>query len=406
VAIQFPEPGTANEELFNALVRHQIYLLRLSGSIRNKITALLNATEDDIARQIRDRLQGMGGLETPASVNRMNSVLRIIKNTRTKAWSQVDEAWVAEALSIANQEPESIAQMIRVSAPVVLDMAIPAAAQLAAIVKSQPFEGRTLRQWAASIQADDLARIANAVRVGMVQGESSAQIAARVVGTARLNGIDGVTEITRRQAEAITRTMVNYVGSEARDDFIKANSDLISQEQFVATLDSRTTPICRANDGKLYDVGAGPRPPLHWNCRSLRVPVLLEQPLGERPAKPTTQRMLLRQYAEQEGLDEVPKSRDDLPFGHKGSFDDFARQQIRAMTGTVPAATSYNDWLKGQSAEFQDDVLGKTKGVLFRKGDLPLDRFVNRQGDELTLHELAQRERSAFIAAGLNPDEY
>ena len=40
-------------------------------------------------------------------------------------------------------------------------------------------------------------------------------------------------------------------------------------------------------------------------------------------------------------------------------------------------------WLGRQSAAFQDDVLGRTRGLLFRKGGLRLDRFVNRAGDEL-----------------------
>jgi hypothetical protein len=69
----------------------------------------------------------------------------------------------------------------------------------------------------------------------------------------------------------------------------------------------------------------------------------------------------------------------------------------------VPAATSYQEWLKRQSKEFQEDVLGKTKARLFRDGKLPLDKFVNRLGDELTLAELAGMHSAAFKAAGLDP---
>lgn len=112
----------------------------------------------------------------------------------------------------------------------------------------------------------------------------------------------------------------------------------------------------------------------------------------------------MRAYAQQAGLARAPATLDTLPRGHKGRFDAFERDFIRARTGRVSATTSYQDWLSRQSPAFQDDVLGKTRGRLFRVGGLRLDRFVNRRGDALTLAELAQREADAFRKAGLNPD--
>jgi hypothetical protein len=56
--------------------------------------------------------------------------------------------------------------------------------------------------------------------------------------------------------------------------------------------------------------------------------------------------------------------------------------------------------------DFQNDTLGITKAKLFREGGLNLDKFVNRNGDELTLAQLAEREAAAFRAAGLDPDKY
>jgi len=57
---------------------------------------------------------------------------------------------------------------------------------------------------------------------------------------------------------------------------------------------------------------------------------------------------------------------------------------------------TYNGWLKAQSAATQDDVLGKTKGRLFRKGDLTVDKFVNRSGQELTLEQLKAKDAEAW----------
>ena len=115
---------------------------------------------------------------------------------------------------------------------------------------------------------------------------------------------------------------------------------------------------------------------------------------------------MLREYAKQADLDKVPTSRADLPRGHKGKFDAFARPRTRELIGRVPAKVDYETWLRRQSAAFQDDVLGKTKGRLFRRGDLPLDRFVDRLDAEKTLAELAKSDASAFELAGLDPSEF
>lgn len=397
--------ATVNEDLFDALVRHQIYLLRTSGAIRNRIFALLDATEADIADKIRSRLLNATGLDTPADVRRMESLLSAIRVTRLRAWDQVTEDWLQQVRDVATSEPVLMAGVVRTVSPVVLDLVLPSSRTLKAIATSNPFEGRTLKQWAQSIAAEDLRRIENAVRVGMVQGESSAEIARRVVGTANLRGVDGVTQITRRSAEAITRTAVNHVSNQARREFINANADLFEEEQYVATLDSRTTPVCRGNDGKRFPIGKGPIPPLHFNCRSLRVPVIDGDALGNRPAKPVTEKQLLREFSEKNGFP-APKKRADLPHGTKTQYDQFARARIRELTGRVPAKETYQTWLTKQSASFQDDVLGRTRAQLFRKGGITLDRFTNRTGDEIPLSQLAKSHADAFRAAGLDPEDF
>lgn len=398
-------PKTANEQLFNALVAHQIYLLRYSGYVRNRITGMLNSTEERIANLIRSRLEGATGLATPSDFKRLERLRELIGKARSAAWKDVYRVWAEEMVALANMEPGAVNQMVLAASPTVLQTVLPAASQLRSIALSRPFQGRVLRDWASTMEADDLARIMGAVQQGMVAGQSSASIARLVVGTARLDGADGITEMTRRNVQAVVRTAVMHVSNDARELYLMENSDLFEEELFVATLDSRTTAVCRANDGKRFPLGKGPRPPLHYQCRSLRVPVLGEGPVSERPAKPFTQRQLLDEFTEANGLASVRK-RDQLPRGTKGQFDDYARRRARELTGRVPASTSYSTWMREQPVAFQDEVLGKTKARLFRDGGLELDRFVNRNGDELTLSQLAQLEADAFRRAGLNPGDY
>ena len=57
---------------------------------------------------------------------------------------------------------------------------------------------------------------------------------------------------------------------------------------------------------------------------------------------------------------------------------------------------SYAEWLADQPAEFQDDVLGKGRAEVFRRGELPIERFVNETGTWLTLDKLRAREARAL----------
>lgn len=58
--------------------------------------------------------------------------------------------------------------------------------------------GHSLATWARGIHAQDTQRIATAISIGLTAGDSNTDIAHRVIGSRRMNGVDGVTEITRQ----------------------------------------------------------------------------------------------------------------------------------------------------------------------------------------------------------------
>lgn len=396
---------TVNEQFFDALVRHQIGLMRLSGSIRKDVFKLLDATEADMADKIRGRLAGHRGLNTPASVQRMQRLIKVLKSTRLTAWRQVTEVWVKEMRELSKVEPALIDGALKTVVPVVLETTLPTASRLQSIVATHPFEGKTLSQWAKNIAQADVSRIESQIKIGMVQGESSQAIARRVVGSVSRRGVDGATEITRRQAAAVTRTAVTAISNQAKRAYYVANEKLFQKELYVATLDNRTTNICMSLDGNKFPIGEGPYPPVHFACRSLRIAIIDDEVIGQRPSKPFSERQLVKEFTKKQGLKGVT-NRSNLPRGTKGEFDKFARVRKRELTGQVPAKVNYGTWLKRQSRGFQDDVLGKTKGRLFRKGGLKLDKFVNRAGDEIPLSQLARTDAAAFRAAGLNPEKF
>lgn len=398
---------TANEALLDAVVRHQTYLMRHAGSLNKDIQAILAATEDDLRALIRDRLSDLPDFSGAAALRRAEGLLANIDALRDGSWAAVQDYMSSSLEALAVAEPRFIAGILVTVSPVVLEPALPAVQQLRAIASSKPFHGALLSEWMAGVAAEDKRRIHGAIQIGMTEGEGVERIVRRVIGTNALNNADGTLAMTRRSVEAVVRTAVAHVAADARDLFAKENAEVIDAEVFTATLDSRTTPVCRANDGKRFKLGIGPRPPLHIRCRSLRVPVLAANLDGvQRPFKPVTERMLVREFADDKGLPSSVKTRADLPRGTKGAFDTFAAKRTRELVGQVPAETTYQQWLKRQPRAFQDEVLGIAKAKLFRDGGLTLDKFVALDGSELTLAQLASKYASAFRAAGLKAGDF
>ena len=175
--------GTVNEQFFDALVRHQIGLLRLSSGIQKQVATLLNASEQDMADKIIARLANHKGLNTPASVRRLQTLLKSIKATRLKSWRGVTELWLKELRELSVAEPAFTNIALKTVVPTVIDTTLPSVSLLKSIVTTRPFQGKTLRGWARSVARADLERREAQIKSGMVQCESNAAIARRVVGS-------------------------------------------------------------------------------------------------------------------------------------------------------------------------------------------------------------------------------
>lgn len=89
-----------------------------------------------------------------------------------------------------------------------------------------------------------------------------------------INEITKKYNVSRGRAKTLVMTESAYFGNQAQQDCYK---ELDVEEQiFVATLDLKTSEICRENDGRIIktsDVEVGVNaPPLHCNCRSVLAP--------------------------------------------------------------------------------------------------------------------------------------
>jgi len=224
-------------------------------------------------------------------------------------------------------------------------------------------------------QQDSLARH---IRQGVFSGESSAEIARRMVGklefgqkalSSRQKALAGgeLTKLANHQIRTIVRTSVNQVQNQASQAVYAANSKVAPKYQYVATLDSRTSAVCRDLDGKTFAYNRGPTPPQHFNCRSTTVPVVDYEGLSKR-----------------KGFEDLKPP----PVGKVVTRP--------SATGRVPQDTTYGEWLLKQDKKLQVKTLGNTKKVNYFKrlakkegsGQKAIKKLVRDDDSERSLKDL------------------
>lgn len=357
-------PQTTNQDLEDELTERDVHLERYKRGVAARVMAMLERVEEDVLNQLQ-KIDPTASAKPSYRRARLTRLLSEVQGLIEQYATALNRDVLPELTELARDESAFGVRMLSSLPPVALEVVAPSVGTLVAAATSRPFQGRLLREWVAEHPAAVRMRLRNAIRMGVSQGETIEQIVRRIRGTAKLNYRDGVMEVNRRGAEAMVRTAVNHVVSAAREATYVENSDLIKGVKWVATLDSRTSETCRGLDGQVFPLDRGPRPPAHVNCRSSTVPVM-------------------------KSWKELGISLGEAPEGTRASMD-----------GQVAAGQTYSTWLRKRSAEFQDDVLGKTKGALFRRGDLELDRFIDSNGRAYTLKELRKREPAAFARAGV-----
>jgi hypothetical protein len=370
---------TVNERLADEAIAHAEQLHRYSNGVVNRLIALLNRADAELAGRLLTALERMPVAEW--SVERLEGLLQSVRTLNVAAYAAVDRELSDELKRFIEYEASHQLELFRATVPAQVITQVGVAAvnveQVYAAAMARPFQGRLLKEWAASLEEGRMARIRDAVRMGFVQQEGVPEIVRRIRGTRAKAYTDGAIDIDRRHLEAVVRTAISHTAGFVRDRFFEANGDLVKAQAWNSTLDTRTSEICALRDGKEYQP-VSPYKPIghqlpwmggpgraHWNCRSSAVPVL-------------------KSWREL-GVD----------------IAEFDPQTRASMDGQVPQDLSYGAWLKRQSAARQDAVLGAARGKLLRDGGLTLERFANDKGRWLTLDELKQLDAAAFKRAGL-----
>ena len=170
---------TSNELFEDAILRHQIGLLRVAGTIRNDVIDLLNATEVDIRRRIREL--GRTNLQR-------ERLLQYIRTVRTEAWGEARTLMRENIREVARAEVAFADMATKSVVPVILATSIPTASRLREIVSSEPIRGVTLARWGRVLQRSDIERVESTIRQGLVEGVNNQELARRVAGSGPLRG--------------------------------------------------------------------------------------------------------------------------------------------------------------------------------------------------------------------------
>jgi SPP1 gp7 family putative phage head morphogenesis protein len=359
----------ANKALLDATIRHAVFLERLKAGEVAKFAPFLK----QIDRSLREQLNKAP--LTEYNTKRLTKLLSEVDSLLLAIFSEYSDQLQLDLIDLATYEAQFEAANLTKAAPatVSFEAVMPTVSAIRAAVLGNPLSirgpdgGKLLEPFIKDWTTAERTRLTGAIRQGFFEGQTNAQIIQKIRGTKALKYSDGLLAVTDRNATTVVRTAIQHVASQARMETAKANSDVVLKIELVATLDSKTSQICRTLDGKVFPIDSGPRPPFHPNCR-------------------TTFVMLTK-------LNEL-----------------FRKGATRASAGAggagqVSADLTYYQWLQQQPAAFQDQAIGKARGALFRNGGLGVKRFAELQLDRnfapLSLAQMKELEPLAFERAGI-----
>tara|TARA_R110000803_G_scaffold95395_5_gene163416 strand:+ start:15923 stop:17065 length:1143 start_codon:yes stop_codon:yes gene_type:complete len=351
------------EKLTEQTTRHSVYTQRFAGRLAN----LFDPYIDRLIRELK--LIMIDAPETTLNIRRINQLVSQWRSASLAIYGEYnDDVLFKELQPFAVNESEWELDSLKsvVKSPSVALVA-PAPVQVWAAVNSTPLifpdsNGvKLLDPFIKGWESSQVDAVSNIIRTGFLTGRTTQQITQDITGK---NGY--LDNQNRKSIKTMVRTATNQVSNIARRETLDENNDIVIGYQIIATLDGKTSSICRHHDGgRVFNKGliiwadgskekttARPMPAFHPNCRTSIIAILDER------------------YA----IDDSAATRASK--GVNGG-------------GQVSATETYFSWLKAQGAQgpkglaFVQDALGKERGELLINGGLSSKQFQKLTIDEL-----------------------
>lgn len=305
-------------------------------------------TADGLSQDANDHLRELAdsivALILAADFSRkadVNELIIALRASIAETYETIATQSIASVVGLAPIEAQFVTTTVNraVGAPIL---------RLPHLTVSDPYvQGATLKDWWDAQAKDTAFKIANSIRAAVAKNLTTDQIAEMLTGPA------SPFTAAQRNAVSLSHTAVQRMAMDARHVTLQANRRLVEGLQIVATLDSRTCAQCLAYDGATYDLEGEPigdttlpfrgGPEFHFNCRCGTVPIF-------------------RRLANIKGADGKPGD-----------------------------GMSAEEWLDSKSEAEQDDILGKGRAALYRKGNLTLRDLLSGTGTQLSLAQLGEK---------------
>lgn len=368
---------STEQDMLDALIQHQVYSHRASTKVVNELNKGFTTATNSFTSKIRELLDELTAAEQEAlregryTTDTLKELREAFREYYDYTVATMPELFAASAATMAAYEVGYMAKLygdaVEVSGESIVKNAL-----------KQPLVGGQLADdvWR-TIAENTRQKALYAVREGIQQGLTTAQIVAQIRGTRTKVGdkyeyVGGIVDQSKNQIDAAVRTLRTHVAQVAYEEAFNALG--FTHVKDVCTLDGRTTDTCKNRDGVIQPINnIKMRPPYHYRCRTIQIGCDADGKIdGKRPF-----------VASDKPVAKIPKD------------------ERKDAIGQVDANTTYPTWFKRQSAEFQREALGKTKYELYKKGGYTLDKFVDPLGKEYTIAELRKLDEETFRRLGL-----
>lgn len=365
------------------IATHTINILRVAEGHRQAAVQRLTELQGEITTLL-EKSEKL----SPNRLSRLQALQEQTDESIAQAYQDISGKHQKQLKQLAKVEAKKAQGLVNTKIGVdVVSVAIPEKL-LEAVVDGPHIFGNSAKEWWNG-QADDLKqKFKTGMQQGVLLGETVDQLAARVRGTKANEYNDGMMAAKRREAQALVRSSAISIANEARLRQFEEMDDLVKGVQWVATLDTRTTPQCRALDGKMWrlpdyePVGhdkAWPGPTAHWNCRSTQIAVLRSWEELSGKELPTVD-------------DKTLEAAIAASLKKQGWSDEKiakAKANTRAsMDGQVADDVDFEKWLRLQPPERVEAILGPGRKALWDAGELTVSDMTDQTNRPLTIEQL------------------
>lgn len=277
-----------NQDVEDVETRHQTFADRQTSGLVNKYTKVT----DDASRSLYfgdgAALAGIFSIYNITSRDEAQSLTRSERNMFIRRLSEFYPQWYLLTIDSQAMTPletdlaekgftEAAFQARAQSKLTKQKFAVPSKKKIEAAIFRTTYMGSRYSAFTANYRNRTINLLNELTRQRILDGATVTDILNELRGTpsSQFNYKHNVTRM-----ETHIRTAAKHVESEANQQVYQANKKFISGWRFFNPLDSITSDICEnafinlSNNGtKIWPIGQGPIPPLHFNCRSQQIPV-------------------------------------------------------------------------------------------------------------------------------------